>query len=314
MTDVALAVGVLALAGVIGWLVKLARDQRISNSAVRVLALLCGLGLIAMLLTDWPSEVLAKFWADHSVVAGILSTVLLVGVVFLMFEDSERREQALLDSSVTAAGLGGIVDHAVEVEVALALVSSPQDPGAHGWQNWAEPSRPLRWLRTHREWLARAEDGGPGERDPRRLPVNLSYDSPAKWRLELLDQCVRRLLAAIRDWSPVIRGSRNGVMILIAISEIRKDLMAVSVLIDENDISAADRLLVLRQRLRLLAHFLETTSGARPLRPEVLTSLEPLPSWREALEWAADSHGRKTFGPEWRERLRATQKELTSGR
>lgn len=312
MTDVLLGGAVLGIAGMVAWVVHLARSQMIGDTTVRLLAAACALGLVIMLLSDWPSEVLATFWADHSVIGGILSTVLLVGVAFLAYEDSERRSQELLDRSVTAVGLGGIVDHMVDVEVALALISRAEPPSAHGWPQWRDPVKPLRWLREDRDRLERSDSGRPGPRDPRCFGTELQEVADPEWRIELLDQCVRRLLASIRDWSPVIRGSRNGTLVLIAISEIRKDLMELSEQVRVSRPEAETLLRVLRQRLRLLAHFSEKTSGARPLRPEVLTRLAPLPSWTDDLEWAADETGRGTFGPEWRTSLRATQEELQS--
>ena len=43
--------------------------------------------------------------------------------------------------------------------------------------------------------------------------------------MNLVDQCVRRLLVALRDWSPLVGVSKNGVFAMLAISELRKDLM-----------------------------------------------------------------------------------------
>ena len=310
VTDVLLALGVIVLGGLVAAVVFLAREQKITTSSVRALAALCALGLVSMLLTDWPSEVLARFWADHSVVAGVLSTVLLVGIVFLAFEDSERRRQEQLDSSVTAAGLGGIVDHVVDAEIALALLSRSGPPSDVGWATWDHPGRPLRWLRDRRHRFHRSENGRPTTSDPRSVEPGLPEVADAAWRVDVVDQAVRRLLAAIRDWAPVIRGSRNGVLVLIAIAEIRKDLMSLGISLQSDPGAAPPLMSLLRQRLRLLAHFLETTSGARPPRLEVLTTMDPLPLWSDELDWAADPDGRATFGEHWRQRMGETMREV----
>lgn len=109
------------------------------------LAVLCGLALlVVVVVTDWPLGVLAKFWADHSVVSAVLSTLLLVGVGVLAFEAHDRRIQGELDENVTAAGMGGVVDHVVDVEVALALAAAPLQPRDEPWSRWSEPGqRPL---------------------------------------------------------------------------------------------------------------------------------------------------------------------------
>lgn len=308
MSDAVLTFAVIAVAVGIGLLVFLAREQRIPTWLVRSLALVCGSGLVVMLLTDWPSETLARFWADHSVLAGVLSTVLLVGVVFLAFEDSERRHQESLDDSVTAAGLGGVVDHVVDAEIALALISREQPP--HEW-GWDQQDRPLRWVRNLREDCIRSSTGGPVPgKDPRARVAALSGDDHQEWRADLIDQVVRRLLGGIRDWSPVIRGSRNGTLVLIAIGQIRNDLMVLQRTIRSGDSDAVDLLVNARQRLRLLAHFLETMSGAVKTRNEVLTAMNPLPLWSDNHDWATDPNGRAAFGRTWRARLQGTLDEV----
>lgn len=153
MNDLVLALLVFGVSAGISLLVFLAREQRIPTWLVRTLACASATALLAMLLTDWPSESLAGFWADHSVLAGVLSTVLLVAVVFLAFEDSERRRQEQLDESVTAAGLGGLVDHVVDSEIALALLSRERAPSEWGWNS---EGRPLRWVRAIRDQCRRS--------------------------------------------------------------------------------------------------------------------------------------------------------------
>lgn len=302
MSDVILAVAVLTVGGLITWLVHLARTQAISARTVRVLAFACAAALLLMLWTDWPSELLADFWAQHSILAGILSTVLLVGIVFLLFEEKEQRTQDRLDTGLTGAGLGGIVDHLVDVEVALALLSHSEPPRQAGWDQWSADGKPLRWLRSGRERLYRA-GSDVAETDPRRNPVDLP-ESSNEWRLHLIDQCVRRLLVALRDWSNLIGVSKNGVVAMLAISELRKDLMKL-----EGDIKngstgeACERISTLRQRARILAYFFEDRSGANPHRLEVLQSMYPLENVSERMQWTVDTASSDLFTGSWNTEL-----------
>lgn len=308
MRDALLALAILGLAVGIGFLVFLAREQRIPTWLVRSLAIASAAALLIMLLSDWPSESLAQFWADHSVLAGVLSTVLLVAVVFLAFEDSERRRQEQLDESVTAAGLGGLVDHVVDAEIALALLSRECPPTDWGWNS---EGRPLRWVRVIRDQCTRSAGGFPVPgSDPRALAPVLPGEGHDHWRSEVVDQVVRRLLGGIRDWSPVIRGSHNGTLVLIAVGQIRNDLMRLSQALSAGEDHAIDLLVNARQRLRLLAHFMDVTSGARPVRDEVLTAMNPLPLWSDTHGWAIDSDDRVAFGRRWRGQLDSTLLEV----
>jgi hypothetical protein len=276
--ELLLAGAIFGLAVFVGGVVFLARERRLSSRDLRLLATGCALALIAMLVTDWPWEILAEFWAEHSVLAGVLSTILLVGIGFLAFEVREVAEQEDLDRSLTAAGMGGLVDHVVDVEVAMALLCSADPPDGYGWTGWKEPRRPLRWLREHRLRLSRSHGGGPGPEDPRGWDVAMSPSADSSWRIELVDQSVRRLLAAIRDWSPVVGRSRNGMQALISMSELRNTLMDLERRLRTSpDDVAVDRLVCeVRLRCRVLAHALESSSGAPDPRPEVLLSLFPL--------------------------------------
>lgn len=108
------------------------RQGQLSTRSTRIGAVICGIGLAAMLLSDYPYAG-NRFSADHSVLAAILSSLLLVGVVFLGYETQERTEQHRLASSLSGAGLGGIVDHVVDAEqrsLDPALLESVQAPPA----------------------------------------------------------------------------------------------------------------------------------------------------------------------------------------
>lgn len=311
MSDVILVLGVLVAAALLAVLVFLAREQRIPHAWLRVLTVACALGLLVMLLSDWPFEFLAAFWADHSVLAGLLSTVLLVALGFLAFEDSEQRRQERLDSSLTAAGLSGVVDHIVDVEVALALLSAKQPPDPGSWGAWDEPEgKPLRWLRHRRERMFTTERDWPS-RDPRGRAATLpSHANSDKWRLQLVDQSVRRLSAALRDWSPVIGISRNGRIMLVALASVRKGLMRLAADLDEGRLGDAEALLVeLRARCRLMAFFFEKQSGSYPQRPEVIPAFEPLtvPSGSDSALLGTDE---AALSRDWREALKNARRDL----
>ena len=305
MSNAVLALTVLCISGMIGILVYLVREQRITERGVLGLTVACSLGLVVMLISDWPSELLAEFWADHSVLAGLLSSALLVAVVFLAFEDTERRKQERIDGTVTSTGLGGIVDHMVDVEVALSLVSGTHAPESHVWPGWDNPaSKPLRWLRHDRERLYRVGNG-PGLADPRRTAPVFPDDAhiEAPWRDLLVDQCVRRLLAAIRDWAPVIQNSRNGTLMLVALSELRRDLMRLDIVLTTRTRSEAEMLLgQLRMRCRVLAQFFESLSGVNQPRPEVLLNGVPL-GGVAAQPWALDAKKMRALSADWQREL-----------
>lgn len=311
MIDALLAAFVAGVACAVAYVVHLAREGAIRPGTARTLAATCGIGLIAMLLSDWPLELLSRFWADHSVLAAVLSSVLLIGLVFLVYEEREQRAQERLDDGLTSAGLGGVVDHLVDVEVALGCVCR-EAPPTGVWSGWAAQDRPLRWLREGRDAL-HGDHGRPGPRDPRSAEDLAVVEGADGWRRELVDQCVRRLLSGMRDWTPLIGTSKNGVFTLLAISELRKDLMKLACLIEAGDPDAVTLVATLRQRLRVLAFFFEDRSGARPPRPEILSSLHPLPELGEELRWAADAGTGDLFDKRWRRLLHESLRELQRG-
>jgi len=281
-----------------------ARKQQLTARTAALLAAACAVLLMLQIatdwpLTDWPTAEINQFWGEHGVVSGTVHSILLLGVGLLSYEAGQLRTQERLDESITAAGLGGIVDHLVDTEVGLAFLSSPESPAAHGWA-WA-PGRPLHWLRQGRERLHR--HAADRTHDPRTWPATLPATSDPEWRRELVDQCIRRLLVALRDWTPLIATSRNGTRVLVAIAELRKDLYELDTYLRAGPAGAEPLLLSLRARTRLLAYFLELKSGADPLRPEVLDNFEPLPVTPQSLEWAADASGRDLFGAEWQKDL-----------
>ncbi|WP_028650306.1 hypothetical protein [Nocardioides halotolerans] len=305
LTTVVVVVAAFAFAA-IGFLVK---ERRLPRPWPAVLAAACGAALLVQLVTDWPFP--TGFWADHGVVTSVLSSVLLLGVAYLVYEDRELRIQDRLDASLTAAGVGGIVDKLVDVDVALGLVCGAEDPRASGWTDYSSTGRPLRWLRQHPERLV-ARDGRPADDDPRGWAARLPATPDPAWRVDLVDQCIRRLLTAIRDWSPVINTSRNGTQVLIAIAELRKDLMVLAARLTDDAHDPLPLLTSLRQRVRLLSAFLEALSGAVPPRPEILQTFDPMQPAGE-LAWTADPKARDLFQTGWRRLLADTERQLRSG-
>lgn len=311
--DFVMSVGVILVAVLLGGIVWLLREGHVPARWVSALSALCGAGLLLMLITDWPTDSLNLFWADHSVLAGIGSTLLLVGVPYLLWESSESKQQERLAAGLSGAGLGGIVDHVVDTEIALALLSREASPDGVLWD---APDKPLKWLRGMRDQLRRLDTGRPGESDPRALPVYLPNEENG-WRITLTDQALRRLLAAMRDWSPLVGRSNDGTTALIVLSEIRKDLMELAYELEERRTANAEVLIVsLRQRLRILAYFFEdlsrnstgndTEQADTPFRAEVLRSLWPLPlpPPSDDFNWAADQEVIPDFRRIWRRRLK----------
>lgn len=284
MLDAVLSLTVIAAAIGIGLLVHRIRLDQLPPWATAAVTIVCGAGLIGMVLTDWPMENLADFWASHSVLAGMLSTLLLVGLVFLVYERAEQAHQDKLADGLSGAGLGGMVDNVVDVETALALVSAPGAPAqlqpSH-WAQWDTPGKPLRWLREGRQEILTSED------DPRRLPARLQSAGVPSWAPELVSQSLRRLLSGMRDWSPLIGASQEGTAALLVLSDVRSDLMALqsqltkggSVDLSDKDREAVERALdSLRSRLRVLAICFEDWSGAPVRRSEILETHAPLAS------------------------------------
>jgi len=289
-----------------------ARKQQLTARTAALFAGACAVLLMLLIatdwpLTDWPTPALNQFWDEHGVLSGIIQSVLLFGVGLLSYESGQLRAQERLDESVTAAGLGGIVDHVVDTEVGLAFLSSPEPPDAHGW-TWSA-GKPLQWLRQGRDRLHRHAADRTG--DPRTWPATLPETADPEWRKELVDQCIRRLLVALRDWTPIIATSRNGTRVLVAIAELRKDLVELEAHLGDDRQVVEPLLVSLRARARLLAYFLEQKSGADPMRPEVLDGFDPLAATPESLEWAADPSGRDLFGAEWTKDLQAATQALT---
>lgn len=285
---------VLASAAAVLLLVAAAQSGLMSRRLLFSLAFLCGVGLLVMLVTDWPLGVLSEFWAEHSVISAVLSTLLLIGVGFLAFEAHDARVQSYLDESVTAAGMSGVVDHVVDIEVALALASAENAPDDEAWPGWSDGKvRPLRWLRERRECLA-AEGGRPGAADPRGYPGSDCLSSKeVGWRVELLDQAVRRTIGALRDWADLLGRSRNGQGAMVDIGKVRIGLLAIQSKFECGRLTEAlTAMTELRSECRILALALERGGKSGSVRPEVLLTFDPLPA-------TAVSSSKKGWNTRW---------------
>jgi hypothetical protein len=305
---------VLAGAAALFGLVAAIERGHLTRWMLLSLAVVCGLVLLAMLLSDWPSAVLSEFWADHSVLSAVLSTLLLVGVGFLAFEAHDARIQSELDESVTAAGMGGIVQHLVDIEVALALASSAAAPDNQRWPRWSSPERPLRWLREGRDSLSRTATDGPSDDDPRGwMPYpGISPDADHAWRIELIDQGVRRTIGALRDWAPVLGRSRNGMSVLVDLGKLRNRLLEMQQnLRDGKTTGAIENLTCLRQFCRIMALALEHGSGSTSERDEVLLTFEPYSAYTLRTEWWARRRGTLERGT-WNRQFADAWKQLTA--
>jgi hypothetical protein len=231
------------------------------------LSALSGILLIAMVLTDWPSEQLNQFWADHSIFASVLSTVLLVSLGYLAFEAGEAAEQADLNRSVTSAGLSGLVDHLVDVDIALSMLAdntAPADLNTVG--------RPLRWIREIREGSqAKSTMGDAGLRLRSDLPMQAVTLAAADWRIQLIDQSIRRIIGAMRDWAALIAVSDDGRAVLMRFGQVRLDLLELQDHIRKGQpvVAQAD-MARLRMYLHLFALALERISSPDFLRPGIV--------------------------------------------
>jgi hypothetical protein len=246
----------LAVGGLVGSVVVRARQGRLGRRALLGLAGVCSTGLIAIIITDWPAENLARFWADHSVLSATLCTLLLVGAGFLAFEARDNLEQQELTESLATAAFGALVDHMIDVDLALALLCDQAPPPA-----LMIDGKPLRWLRDERDrYVSRHDD------DPRHaLPKTIAEVPDDEWREQLVDQALRRVMAAMRDWSPLLCQTRQGTSVLVRVGRLRNGLLLLERQLDTDDLAAASaQARRLRGECEVLALGLELGSGVEP--------------------------------------------------
>jgi hypothetical protein len=288
-SQVVAAAVVLGGAGLYVWAVSAARRHSWGPRTLVALSTLSGLALIVMVLTDWPGEQLDLFWADHSVLAAMLSTLLLISLGYLAFEAGETKKQVALNKSVTSAGVSGLVGHLMDLDIAVAMLADPLRP-----KRFSVDGSPLSWVRPLREDLQRraaekadaAKNTAVGEIEeatghraaskvrfrvddwPRRLA---DYPHTA-WREELLDQGIRRTIAGMRDWAALISVSDDGRRVLMRFGQVRLSLLALG----DGIRAHADQkpeVLELRRYLQFFAFALERVSSPEHLRAGIVTEL-----------------------------------------
>lgn len=268
MSSAVAAVALLVFGLVVTYVVRQARRGLLGSRALVGLAGLSAVGLAAMTVTDWPVESLRQFWADHSVLTATLSTLLLLGAGFLAFEARDNLEQATLNESLTTGAFGGLVDHMLDVDLALCLLARPEPP-----DGFVADGRPLRWLRERRDALLVPED------DPRCHPaVESGPMLHTDWRESVVDQSLRRLMAAVRDWAPLLTQTRDGTAVLVRIARLRPELLRLQRHLHDDDATKAWRTASrVRAECEVLALGLELGSGLglKELRTGVLVKPAP---------------------------------------
>jgi hypothetical protein len=273
MTAALSIAAVLAFAAICVYVVVGARHGTFGPRALIALAVACGVSLVVVVITDWPLGSLAEFWADHAIVSALVTSLLLVGAGFLAFEARENVVQSRLSDSLTSTAQAGLVDHLIDVDIALTLAAASDPPPYEGWD---QPTRPLRWLRPVRENLAVAAHVASEGLDPRLWTGVDLRAGEREWRILLVDQSVRRVMAGMRDWAPVLRGARSGLEVLVRLGELRLALLSLESRLRSGELDCArEELLDLRARVELMALQMEVESMVKVARPELLTSPAP---------------------------------------
>lgn len=265
--------------GLAALLIGRARDGRLNQRVLLALTGACGLSLIVILVSDWPWGALAGFWTRHAVLSAVLSTLLLLGAGYFAFEARENVREQVLDESLSTVAFGGLVSHAVDVDLALALLLSEAEPRAMWLSRKRGRERPLRWLREFRHEYDAACDPRLGA-----LPPFVAIHDGG-WRLALVDQAVRRVMGGMRDWAALLGQTRDGRSVLIRLGALRNRLLRLGRLLADPEAGdeALELLLKLRCECGVLALGLELASGTDHLRPEVLVEMPPglqaAPAW-----------------------------------
>lgn len=248
------------------------RPSRATSPALTAAAIFCLAVFILVNVSDWPGTVLAQFWAEHAIFAATASTLPLVGVGYFAFEAHDQYVEHELDGKVAATGRGGLVDHLVDVDVALALLTWEWLDIQARWPGASADGRPLRWLRHQRHLLGREEAGilATDPRSPRRHdPVDWT-----PWQHDIVDQCVRRIMAGIKEWGPLLARSRDGREDLVKLGELRLDLLPFA---DRYEVRETKNIFDVQLQCRALAASFESRSvgdSSALSRPEVLMPLE----------------------------------------
>ena len=269
MISALVGLAVVAFALTVGLVVHRARRGLLASGSLVVLALVCGIALVVMNLSDWPTGSLTSFWTEHSVVAATLSTLLLGGAGFLAFEARDNLEQSRATESLATAAFGGLVDHMLDIDLALAFLVGAEPPDA-----MQTDGRPLRWLRSQRDELVKLN-----ESDPRQAAGgDWRGGQHEAWREILVDQAIRRVMGGMRDWAPLLTQTRDGTGVLVRIGQLRNQLLNAQRALEASDwAEARQHVRLVRAECQVLALGLELGSGIDEgqLRPGVLTKPSP---------------------------------------
>ncbi len=217
----------------------------------------------------WPAEALNEFWAGHAALTTTLSALLLVGAGYLAFEVRENLQQQAQTESLATAAFGGLVDHLIDVDLALACLCRRGAPNGY-----TSEGKPLRWLRDQRDWLVSTRDSDP------RWHGNGKVVAVDDWARDVVDQAVRRVMAAMRDWAPLLVHTRDGMALLIRVGRLRNRLLDLGRHLDPASWDAREAqtaACAIRAECTTLALGLELGSGvpAHRARPGVLVQAPP---------------------------------------
>ncbi len=255
---------VAAVATIILAIVAAQYAGRLPQRALPGLSALVLVALAVMILSDWPLGYLTGFWNRHAVVTETLISVFLAASVYLAFEARQARRDQEVGESIAATALSGIVDHVVDIDLALAYVGSSQRPAA---PDWSGPGRPLRWMREGQEQEERTSTGGIRARDADLNLARLAGPDREEACL-LVDQAVRRLMAGMRDWAALLSAGREGKAVLERLGRLRSSLLRFETTLGQP--GARQHWQDLRVECLTLALGFEIASGTPALRPETV--------------------------------------------
>lgn len=254
----------LALIGAAWYTVERARRNDVPPRVLTAISLGCVAALVLLALSDWPSEWLNEFWADHSILAALLSTVLIVGAGLLGLEARSLHEQERMSDAMAGTAFAGLVNPVLDIDSALWALTDPSGLP----DGWRSPGKPLRWIRDLRE-AGTPIDG--------RVSATALEDwlPPEDARL-LIDQAIRRLVGSARNWAALASSAVDGRAALATLGQIRNDLSELSYVVSDADLTsrAPELLVTLRATVQQTAIALERASLVGQPRPE----LAPLPT------------------------------------
>ncbi|MGY6499917.1 MAG: hypothetical protein ACXIVQ_03325 [Acidimicrobiales bacterium] len=253
--------GVLGAAAGAWFLTTRARRGHMSHQVLTYLAAACIAALAIITLSDWPAEWLNEFWSEHSILAGLVSTLLLVGAGLLGIESRHLEEEEKLSEAMAGTAFAGLVDPLLDIDLALAFLAQPSENMP---SDWSSPGKPLRWVRDLRSSEAALSRWTAD-------PDALFQAADSRIAGAVLDACIRRTVGSARDWAALAAGSSDGRAVLAEFGSIRNELTRLEASIRRGD-TVAEIWAHLRADLQQTALALEVAAGSPTLRP-VLQSL-----------------------------------------